>query len=59
MRRQEEAGYICKTTFPEDSIAINIVMATAAEDDPRIKKLPLLGAITSYRQCSLKAIRKL
>ena len=34
-------------------------MATATEDDPRIKKLPLLGAITSYRQCSLKAIRKL
>ena len=59
MRRREEGGYVCKTTFPEDSIAINIFMATATEDDPRIKKLPLLGAITSYRQCSLKAIRKL
>jgi hypothetical protein len=49
MRRREEGGHVCKTTFPEDSVAINIFMATAPEDDPRIKKLPLFGAITSYR----------
>lgn len=49
MRRPEEGGHVCKTTFPEDRVAINIFMATAPEDDPRIKKLPLLGAITSYR----------
>lgn len=34
-------------------------MASAPEDDPRIKKLPLLGALTSYRQCSLKVSKKL
>lgn len=59
MRRREEGGHVCKTAFPEESVAINIFMASAPEDDPRIKKLPLLGALTSYRQCSLKVSKKL
>lgn len=40
----EEGGHVCKTAFPEDSVTINIFMASAPEDDPRIKKLPLLSS---------------
>ena len=56
-QRRRVKGHVWKDAFREDSAPI--FMASAPEDDPGLKKLPPLGAVTSYRQCSWRAGEKL